>query len=132
MRRILYLMLGISSISIADTLPIEVIESIGELTDIYDESDVTLLNGTFSVKTSKNTVNRKYAIHIMQGTCEFLALEPEYWNGIDFAQIKVLNHSRNQGYKVDLTPKDCRYMINKDLSNSEIEQRFFKDGLKKF
>lgn len=95
------------------------------------KSAIVLRQNTLTFYTLKPEVSRRYAEHIIGGSCEWIALEPTHWLGVQFSQIEVRNHSRNQGYRLAITPKDCRVMIDKDLSDAEVERIYYK-ALRKF
>lgn len=105
-------------------LPEEARESLAELTHLA-RHNIQLRQHRLTLYSTKQEVNRPYAKYLVKGVCELVALEPENWLGVHFQQIEVRNQSRNQGYRLAITPKACREMLDSDLSDSELDRQYF-------
>lgn len=124
----------LSSLSFGNSLSDELIEDILFFIneDVELEQDrVKLNNKTLSIRTEKGNLKKNIAIHYISGICEFVSTEPEKWANTSFERIEIKNETNKQGYSIDITSRDCRYMIDRNLSDTEIHTIYFKNGLKK-
>ncbi|HDL3366347.1 TPA: hypothetical protein PW393_001600 [Mannheimia haemolytica] len=124
MKILFALLLTLSPFTFASPISEEAFDS--SFADIKEIIEVTNHNNTLFIHTKYKTIPLKLGKYFLSLTCESAALFEE-WQNIQFEKIKLLNASNNQGLEWNVSPKICLRMIDKNLSDAEIDRIYFAE-----